>query len=50
MAVVSGLDVVDKIVAAQRDAGDNPVQRIDMKIEKIVQKAVQGKKAPKKSK
>lgn len=48
--VVTGLDVVDKIVAAQRDAGDNPVQRIDMKIEKIVQKAVKGKQAPKRTK
>lgn len=47
--VITGLDVVDKIVSTQRDAGDNPVQRIDMKIEKIVQKAVKGKKAPKKT-
>lgn len=30
--VFRGLDVVDKIVAAQRDAGDNPLDPIDMTI------------------
>ncbi len=29
--VVSGMDVVDKIVAAPRDGGDNPHTRIEMK-------------------
>ena len=30
--VVSGLDVVDKIVSQERDARDNPLERIEMKI------------------
>ncbi len=33
--VVSGLEMVDKIVSAQRDKMDNPVERIEMKV-KIV--------------
>ncbi|KXK53024.1 MAG: peptidyl-prolyl cis-trans isomerase A [Chlorobi bacterium OLB7] len=47
--VVTGLEVVDKIVNAQRDNTDNPLQRIDMKVEKLVQKTVRGKNAPKKT-
>ena len=35
--VVSGMDVVDKIVAQQRDAKDNPIDRIEMKV-KITEK------------
>ncbi|MCX7913125.1 MAG: peptidylprolyl isomerase [Thermodesulfovibrionales bacterium] len=35
--VVSGMDVVDKIVAQPRDKRDNPIERIEMKI-KIVEK------------
>ena len=30
--VVSGIEVVDKIVAAPRDPRDNPKDRIDMKV------------------
>ncbi|MEM7182338.1 MAG: peptidylprolyl isomerase [Spirochaetota bacterium] len=30
--VISGMDVVDKIVAAARDGMDNPLQRIEMKV------------------
>ena len=32
--VVSGMEVADKIVAAPRDARDNPLEKIEMKIEK----------------
>ncbi len=35
--VVSGMDVADKIVSQQRDARDNPIERIEMKI-KIIEK------------
>jgi peptidyl-prolyl cis-trans isomerase B (cyclophilin B) len=35
--VVSGMDVVDKIVAQQRDPKDNPIDRIEMKV-KITEK------------
>jgi peptidyl-prolyl cis-trans isomerase B (cyclophilin B) len=34
--VVSGVDVVDKIVKQKRDSSDNPLERIDMKV-KIVE-------------
>lgn len=34
--VVSGMDVVDKIVNARRDSRDNPLERIEMKV-KIIQ-------------
>ena len=30
--VVSGMDVADKIVSQERDARDNPLQRIEMKV------------------
>ncbi|HEB75300.1 MAG TPA: peptidylprolyl isomerase [Nitrospirae bacterium] len=30
--VVSGMDVVDKIVSRPRDARDNPIERIEMKV------------------
>ena len=30
--VVSGIDIVDKIVAQKRDARDNPLERIEMKV------------------
>lgn len=30
--VVQGMDVVDKIVAVERDRGDNPVAKVDMKV------------------
>ncbi|VAX14778.1 Peptidyl-prolyl cis-trans isomerase [hydrothermal vent metagenome] len=30
--VIDGLDVVDKIVAEKRDARDNPVERVEMKV------------------
>lgn len=30
--VVSGMDVADKIVSAERDARDNPLERIEMKV------------------
>ena len=33
--VVSGLDVADKIVSQERDARDNPLERIEMKIRMI---------------
>ena len=33
--VVSGLDVADKIVSQERDARDNPLERIEMKIRVI---------------
>lgn len=35
--VVSGMDVADKIVSQQRDARDNPLERIEMKV-KIIEK------------
>jgi len=35
--VVSGMDVADKIVSQQRDARDNPIERIEMKV-KIIEK------------
>ena len=35
--VVSGMEVADKIVSQQRDRGDNPIERIEMKV-KIVEK------------
>ncbi len=35
--VVSGMDVVDKIVSQPRDANDNPNERIEMKV-KIIEK------------
>ena len=35
--VVSGMDVVDKIVSQQRDKRDNPIERVEMKV-KIVEK------------
>ena len=35
--VVSGLDVVDKIVSQPRDRSDNPNERIEMKV-KITEK------------
>ncbi len=34
--VVSGMEVVDKIVSQPRDANDNPNERIEMKV-KIVE-------------
>ncbi len=33
--VVKGMDVVDKIVSQRRDARDNPLERIEMKVEII---------------
>ena len=33
--VVSGMDVADKIVSQERDARDNPIERIEMKIRVI---------------
>ena len=33
--VTSGLDAVDKIVSEPRDGGDNPVERVEMKVEII---------------
>ena len=30
--VVSGMDVADKIVSQKRDARDNPLERIEMKV------------------
>jgi peptidyl-prolyl cis-trans isomerase B (cyclophilin B) len=30
--VVEGMDVADKIVAAQRDGNDNPIERVEMKV------------------
>ncbi|GMT48407.1 MAG: peptidylprolyl isomerase [bacterium] len=35
--VVSGMDVVDKIVSQPKDARDNPVERIEMKVKIIEQ-------------
>jgi peptidyl-prolyl cis-trans isomerase B (cyclophilin B) len=35
--VVSGMDVVDKIVSQPRDAKDNPLEKVEMKV-KIVEK------------
>jgi peptidyl-prolyl cis-trans isomerase B (cyclophilin B) len=35
--VFSGMDIVDKIVAQQRDKNDNPLERIEMKV-KIIEK------------
>jgi peptidyl-prolyl cis-trans isomerase B (cyclophilin B) len=35
--VVSGMEVVDKIVSQPRDPGDNPLERVEMKV-KIVEK------------
>jgi peptidyl-prolyl cis-trans isomerase B (cyclophilin B) len=35
--VTSGMEVADKIVSQRRDKGDNPIERIEMKI-KIVEK------------
>jgi peptidyl-prolyl cis-trans isomerase B (cyclophilin B) len=35
--VVSGMDVVDKIVSQPRDARDNPLEKVEMKV-KIVEK------------
>lgn len=35
--VISGMDVADKIVNAQRDRADNPIDKIEMKV-KIVEK------------
>ncbi|MBC8412794.1 MAG: peptidylprolyl isomerase [Nitrospira sp.] len=35
--VVSGLDVVDKIVSQKRDRNDNPLERVEMKV-KIIEK------------
>ncbi len=35
--VVSGMDVVDKIVSAKRDGRDNPLERIEMKIRVLEQ-------------
>jgi peptidyl-prolyl cis-trans isomerase B (cyclophilin B) len=36
--VIKGMDVVDKIVKAPRDRGDNPNERIEMKAVKIVKR------------
>jgi cyclophilin family peptidyl-prolyl cis-trans isomerase len=36
--VTSGLEVVDKIVSAQRDKMDNPVERIEMKVKIVEEK------------
>ncbi len=36
--VVSGMDVADKIVAVERDARDNPLEKVVMKSVKIVNK------------
>jgi peptidyl-prolyl cis-trans isomerase B (cyclophilin B) len=33
--VVSGMEVVDKIVSRPRDGNDNPLERIEMKIKII---------------
>jgi peptidyl-prolyl cis-trans isomerase B (cyclophilin B) len=33
--VVSGMDVVDKIVSQPRDASDNPDERIEMKVKVV---------------
>ena len=30
--VVSGMEVVDRIVNVQRDGNDNPLQRVEMKV------------------
>ncbi len=30
--VVSGMEVVDKIVSARRDSRDNPLERMEMKV------------------
>jgi peptidyl-prolyl cis-trans isomerase B (cyclophilin B) len=35
--VTSGMEVADKIVSQRRDKGDNPIERIEMKI-KIAEK------------
>ena len=35
--VLEGMDVVDKIANAPKDANDNPLQKISMKIEKIAE-------------
>ncbi len=32
--VIDGMDIVDKIVSAKRDRGDNPFEKIEMKITK----------------
>ncbi len=35
--VVSGMDIIDKIVSQQRDKRDNPLERIEMKV-KVIEK------------
>ena len=34
--VIKGMDVVDKIVNVSRDSNDNPIDRVEMKSVKIV--------------
>lgn len=34
--VLEGMDLVDKIVSAKRDRGDNPIEKIEMKISKKI--------------
>ena len=35
--VSEGMDVVDQIVSQQRDPGDNPLERIEIKVEVVEQ-------------
>ncbi len=39
--VTSGMDAVDKIVSEPKDGGDNPVERVEMKMEIIKPKGGQ---------
>ncbi|MES2766559.1 MAG: peptidylprolyl isomerase [Bacteroidota bacterium] len=39
--VITGMDVADKIVAVPRDANDNPIQKVEMNVEKFFGTGIQ---------